>query len=114
MLDGYAHLGVCYRQAPEALAAVCSAINGTPSGGGVLTCSAPAWDPNAANWVSYNLALESPGDYISKTGYLYLAPCEPLDFEYWAPVIGVWFLALVTIICARLVYTRVFHRESTV
>lgn len=106
-MDGLAFANACYRLPAEAAAAACSSISGVTAAG-VVSCSAPSI---TGNTLSYVLKTEGASS-STRTVTLELQPCEPMDFQWWAPVLAAWFLAMVTVLCARMVYTKVFNRET--
>ena len=107
-MDGLGFGSVCYRSSAELAAAACSSISGVTSAG-VASCSSPAVTGTV---LSYTLHIESSSGTTTRPVTVDLQPCDPQDFEYWAPVLGVWFVALVTILAVRQVYTKVFNRET--
>lgn len=108
-MDGFAVGAVCYRETGEAVAAACSAVAGVTSGG-VVSCEAPSF---SAPVVSYTLVAESASGRVTRAASMELQPCDPVDLVEFGPVIAAWFLALVTILAARSVYTKVFGRETS-
>lgn len=107
-MDGLGFASVCYRSSTELAAAACSSISGVTSAG-VASCSSPAVTGTV---LSYTLRIEGSAGTTTRPVTVDLQPCEPHDFAYWSPVLGAWFLALVTVLAARQVYTKVFNRET--
>ena len=107
---GYGVGDQCFSTLPEAAQAFCARVGGTTSAG-VVSCTAAA--PSGGSSVAWTLHLE-PGTGSASTREL-IAPlpaCEPYDMAYWSPILGAFFLALVTVLAARSVYTKVFNRQT--
>jgi hypothetical protein len=104
---GYAVGPACYRDTSEAAAAFCASVAG-PSAGGVVSCEGAIVTGQSVSWVMH---LDSAAGRQSRQVVTALPPCEPMDWEYWQPVVGIWFLSLVLILCVRLVF-RPLNRET--
>jgi len=78
---------------------------------GVVSCSSPAVTGNV---LSYSLLTETPSGTTTRAVTVDLQPCDPYDIEFWSPVLAAFFLALVSILCMRMVVTRTFNRDSSV
>ncbi len=109
MSDGQAFGATCYRQPAELAAAACSSISGTTSEG-VVSCSAPAVTGNV---LSYTLSIHASSGTVTRAVTVDLQPCEPYDAEFWQPVLAAWFSAMVGVLCLRLVFVKVFNRDSS-
>jgi len=107
-MDGLAFGAVCYRDPAELAADACASISGVTSAG-VVSCSAPSV---TGSTLSYTLKTEGTSATSTRVVTVDLQPCDPQDFEYWQPILAAFFVALVTILCARMVYTKVFNRET--
>jgi len=108
-MDGLSFGATCYREPAELAAAACSSISGVTAAG-VVSCSSPAVTGNV---LSYTLHTEGAST-STRAVTVDLQPCEPYDLQWWSPVLAAFFLALVTIASARMVYTKVFNRDSSV
>ena len=106
-MDGYAVGAQCIRNSAEATASACAAVSGVTSGG-VVSCEAPSL---TGRTVSYTLVTDGT-TRTTRPATLQLQECVPVDLEEFGPVIGAWVVALVVILCARSIYTKVFNRES--
>ena len=108
-MDGLSFGATCYRDAAVLAAAACSSIAGVTAAG-VVSCSSPAVTGNV---LSYTLRTEGAST-TTRAVTVDLQPCEPYDYTFWAPVLAAFFVALVTIAASRMVYTKVFNRDSSV
>lgn len=106
-MDGFAVGAHCIRDPAEAIAAACAAVSGVTTGG-VVSCEAPSL---SARTLSFTLVTEG-ASRTTRAASTELQACTPVDLQEFGPVIGAWFLALVVILCARSIYTRMFNRES--
>lgn len=106
-MDGLGFGSVCYRSTAELAVAACSSINGVTSAG-VVSCTSPAVTGTV---LSYTLKTEG-ATTSTRAVTVDLQPCEPYDLEWWSPILAAFFLALVVILSARMVYTKVFNRET--
>jgi hypothetical protein len=50
--------------------------------------------------------------FTSYTRPIQLQVCEVADWDYWSPSVSAWAAAVVAIVAARLIYQRVFNRET--
>lgn len=107
-MDGLGVGATCYRSAVEAGAAACSSISGV-TGAGVASCVDPSV---SAGVMSYTLAIEGVSGRTTTAATMQLQPCDPVDVVEFGPVIAAWFLALVLVLAARSIYTKVFNRET--
>jgi len=101
---GFAVGSMCFRSDTEAAAAACSAAAGV-SGQGSATCSGAQI---VGDELQYTLNFATPAYYFAREMRVAVVRCEPRDFEYWAPIAGVWLLAAVTVLAGRQLYQRVF------
>lgn len=108
MGTGYAVGGVCIGDADTAARAYCSSISGVSSGG-VASCQAPLWV--ADHSLQYSLVVDDVTGQSVRTVDLKILDCEPFDMHSYGPVVAAFFLALVSIVCLRMVYVRVFRGE---
>ena len=106
-MDGLAFGSACYRDAAELAASACSSISGVSSAG-VVSCASPSV---SGSTLTYTLQIEGASS-ASRSVSVALQPCEPYDLQWWSPVLSAFFLALVVILCTRMVYTKVFNRET--
>lgn len=106
---GYAVGGQCFRDPVEATQAYCSSFGGVTAQG-QMRCTGADWDGAG---ISYSYEVVAPdGNYLGFSSYAEPIACTPQDLEEWSPTIAAWFLALVVILAARSVHTKVFNRES--
>jgi hypothetical protein len=108
---------VCYPTQLEALQAACSALGAVAADGSSTTCTGVAAGPSSSVGGAYtgtlNLRKTSILGTTSTTTMSYtVQTCERYDYAYWSPVISAWVVALVSILAARTLYTRVFTRET--
>ena len=103
-MPGFAVGSQCIRDQAEAAASACSAISGVTSAG-VVSCSAPALA--GGGLLSYTLNTDGATS-SSRAVSVQLQPCEPQDWEFYEPIVGLWFVAMVTVLCARMLYQRTF------
>ncbi len=108
MSDGVGVGLVCYRDFDEAAPQACSAVAGVTSSG-VASCEAPS--VSAEGVFSYTLNVDGADGRVSRAVSVQLPGCEPVDVVSYSPVVAAFLLACVTVICARMVYTKVFNRE---
>ena len=108
--DGLAFGASCYRSSTELAAAACSSISGTTADG-VVSCSAPAVTGNV---LTFTLTTHIAAGDSTRAVTVDLQPCEPYDWDFWSPVVGAWFAALVSIVCLKMVWGRMFNRDSSV
>ena len=106
---GYAVGTQCFRHPEEAAQAYCASVSGMTSAG-YMRCYSAEWQETNV-WFNYT-TIAPDGSESAQGATAYLAPCTPMDLEEWSPAIAAWFLALVVILCARSIYTKVFNRES--
>jgi len=106
-MDGLGFGAVCYRDTQELAAAACSSISGVSSAG-VVSCSAPSVSGNV---LTYTLNIDGASS-TSRQITAQLQACEPYDIEWWSPVLAAFFVALVTILSVRMLYAKVFNRET--
>lgn len=104
---GYAVGASCFRDPVEAASAFCASRQGVMSEG-VVSCSGAAVEGGFINWT---LDLETPGYSTSRMTSTPVVECEPYDFEFFAPVLAAWFVALVAVLCVRLL-GRLFNRDT--
>lgn len=109
-MDGLGFGAVCYRDSAELAASACSSISGV-TGAGVASCSNPAVTGTV---LTYTLRVDSASGTSTRAVTVDLQPCEPQDIQTWAPALAAWLSALVAILCARMVVTRMFNRDSSV
>jgi hypothetical protein len=107
-MDGLAVGVICYRDPDDAAAAACSAVSGVTSAG-VASCEAPSVTGGV---LSYTLNVDSAAGRVSRAVSVSLPQCEPFDMTSYGPVLAAFFLAGVVIVSARMVYTKVFNRET--
>lgn len=104
---GYAVGSACYRDAVEAASAFCASVAG-PSAGGVVSCEGASV---AGQSVSWTMHTDTASGRQSRQVVSALSSCEPMDWEFWQPIVGLWFLSLVLILCVRLIY-KPLNRET--
>jgi hypothetical protein len=108
---------VCYPTQSEALAAECSGLGAVDAGGAAITCTGVAAGASTSLGGSYlgtlNLRKTSSLGVVSNiTRPSQVLACERYDSAYFAPLISAWVAALVAIVAARFLLTRVFSRET--
>lgn len=115
--------GVCYATQKNAALAACSSYNVFAGDGSYVRCNGtlegspyPTLSTTSGGLIDAALSIVKFGPneaYVGTYGMgVMLQPCERYDYDYWAPVIGAWVAAVVAVIAARLLYVRVFNRES--
>lgn len=105
---GFAVGPVCFRETVDAASAFCSSVSGMTSLG-FVSCKAPIAD--ASGVVSFTLVTASSGGMTETPSEVVLAACRPFDLQETAPIFAAGFLALVTILAARSLYTRIFRQQ---
>lgn len=106
---GYAVGMYCVKEGAEAAARFCGSVLGT-SAGGTHSCTAASFNAGAVDWT---LTVDTGTGYTDRAVSTPLAECTVYDVEYFAPVFGVFLLALVTVACARSILRMVRKdRES--
>lgn len=110
--EGLQWRDACYRDRTELASAACGSLTGSSNGQYVLQCSAPSVTGSTltVNTVTCNAGLCGKTQALSFA----LQSCEPYDFEWWSPVLGAFFLALVSVLCVRIIVAKVFNRDSSV
>lgn len=107
----------CYPTQAEASWAACSSVASVGTDGTAINCTAiPAGASTTAGGAyTGNLTVQrklSTGVTSTLSVPLTVGSCERYDYAYWSPAIGAWVAALVAIIAARVLYLRVFSRET--
>ena len=108
-MDGVGVGAVCYRDFGDAAAQACASVSGTTSSG-VASCEAPS--VSAEGVFTYTLNVDGAAGRVSRAVSVQLPGCEPVDVVSYGPVVAAFLLAGVTIISARMVYAKVFNRET--
>jgi len=101
----------CYPSAFEAASAACSAAQGVGSDGAVTTCVGVNTYPGGY----YTLQMRKSPPGVAATTWeasTVSQPCERYDYAYWQPMFAAFTSALVAVVAARVLYTRVFSRET--
>lgn len=62
--------------------------------------------------MNYYLGFEQSDGFVGRAAQQPFARCDPHDWQFYEPIVGAWFLALVTILALRSIYTRTFGRET--
>lgn len=106
-MDGHAVGTACFRAAEDVVSAACSSISGM-SAAGAVSCKAPSL---LGDVVSYTLVVESGTGRTERAATLDLQQCVPFDITEYGPAIAAWFLACVTVLCARMLWSRTFKGE---
>lgn len=117
MSAGASYNQVCYPSQSEALAAACSAIHSTSGDGSATDCVGLVDSGSSSVGGTYSGKLrvqltQTDNSTVVVQRSVTVLGCERYDYEYWSPVIGAWVAALVAIVAARVLYTRVFSRET--
>jgi hypothetical protein len=108
---------VCYPSQADALNAACSAVNDVSADGSSVTCTSVAAGASASVGGAFTGTLNvqlvnAQGAVSAATRSVSVQDCERYDITYWGPVVSLWFTALVVIIVAKVLHTRVFTRET--
>jgi hypothetical protein len=108
---------VCYSSQLEALQAACSALGAVAADGSSTTCTGVAAGPSSSVGGAYTGTLNlrkvnTLGIATTPTLSYTVQTCERYDYTYWGPAIAAFTSALVAVIAARSLYTRVFSRET--
>ena len=114
---------VCYPSQADALSAACSAVNTSAADGSYTTCvglvpSASGYaGPSSTDGGTFTgklriTSVDADGSSVTLQRSITVLGCERYDYAYWSPLIGAWVAALVAILAARTLYTRVFVRET--
>ena len=110
--DGLTWQGQCYRDRTELAQLACGSISGTTNGAAVLDCKDPSVTGTQLHWTATWTQAGTAGPATPMTTNL--QACEPYDFEWWSPVLAAFFLALVSVLCVRMIIAKVFNRDSSV
>lgn len=111
----------CYPTQVEALTAACTAVATFGADGSRATCSsvqmtAPTPSTTAGGTFPGKLNVVKYGPDGTSLGTLTpsvtVQACERYDFDYWSPLVSAWVAALVAVIAARILYVRLFQRET--
>jgi len=101
----------CYSTQAEAAGVACASVLGV-SGAGAVSCagvtSSPSTSVGGGVTLDYLLRVDAGGSFVDHAAQMLLQGCETYDLSYWQPYIGAWVAALVSILCARIVYRRIF------
>ena len=103
----YAVGAACFRSAAEAAAAYCASVHGATSEG-VVSCHSASI---VGQSLTYSLRVDSGVGATERAITVELGDCEPYDWEFYGPVVGVFALTLVLVVCVRLV-GRPFNRDT--
>jgi hypothetical protein len=108
---------VCYPTQDQALAAECSGLGAVDAAGAAITCTGAVAGASTTLGGSYlgtrNLRKTSAAGVVTTiTRPAQVLSCERYDSAYFSPLISAWVAALVAIIAARFLLTRVFARET--
>lgn len=110
----------CYPTQLEAMQAACSSVAAFGSDGSRTTCNSVVMTGPAPSSTSGG---NFPGKLLVTTARpdgtsTQIAPtvpvqaCERYDYAYFEPLVGAFVAALVAIVAARMIYARVFNRET--
>jgi hypothetical protein len=112
--------GTCYPTQAQAATAACSTISSFLPDGSMMVCRGlSTTNPSSTTdggskvvslSIAYTSAGGSPTTVMDRALWLYA--CERYDYEYWSPAITAWVTAIVTIIAAKVLWTRIFSRET--
>jgi hypothetical protein len=113
----------CYPSQADALNAACSAVNTSAADGSYTNCvglTPPGTayaGPSATDGGTFTgklrvTSVASDGSSITLTRSITVIGCERYDYTYFQPLIEAFTAALVAVIAARVLYTRVFSRET--
>lgn len=106
-MAGVAVGAACYSGAAEAAAAYCASVGGSVAGG-VASCSGASITGRSVSWT---LHVDGPSGRTSRQVVSELQECEPYDWSFWSPVLAAWFLAMVLVVCVRMI-KRPFNRDT--
>ncbi len=107
-MDGVSVGVFCYRSPDDAASAACSAVSGVTSAG-VTSCEGASV---VGGVLTYMLNVDGAGGRVSRPVSVSLPGCEPFDMVSAGPILAAFLVAAVTIVSARMVYTKVFNRET--
>lgn len=117
MSAGSLYNQTCYPTQKEAFTAACSAIHSTNSDGTATNCTAVTDGGSTTSgggysgWVRIQLT-DVDGNNKAQTRSITVLSCERYDYEYWSPAITAWVTAIATVIAAKVLWTRIFSRET--
>jgi hypothetical protein len=108
---------VCYPSQADALSAACSSVFRVEADGSSVRCTGLASGASSSDGGAFagtlNLTFtHADGSTATGTQAVLVQACERYDAAYWAPVISAWVAAMVAIIAAKTLYTRIFVRET--
>jgi hypothetical protein len=111
---GYAAGLSCLETVANAATELCAGVGGVSAQGAIACVSvgattAPEGEPGTA---VLNLERTNEVGVVGFSQARVLPQCELYGLDYWAPVQGVYVLALVTILCARWLLSYFRTRES--
>lgn len=114
--------GNCYPTQQQAAVAACSSWLSYASDGSYTRCVGmgtnfvPSSSSGGTAYVGLNLtvvpgpASSAPTQSIERN--IVVQACERYDYEYWSPAITAWVTAIATVIAAKVLWTRIFSRET--
>lgn len=119
MTIGSMFQATCYPSQMDAATAACSTFNAVAADGSRVGCINVHTPPTPSSTSGGNFPVlldmtrvDAGGAVTSYTQSVKVLSCERYDYAYWSDAMGAWVAAAVAIIAARIVYTRVFNRET--
>lgn len=114
MALGTAHAGSCWPTQIEAGELFCSSVGGTAASGtrqcvGVAGLSSEEGGPVSFTWTMRRDGLSATD--APAAGYL--PGCETYGIDWWGPILGIAFGALVVLMCAKLIARPFTHDRTT-
>jgi hypothetical protein len=117
MSAGSLYNQTCYPTQKEAFTAACSAVHSTNPDGTATNCITVIDGGSTTAGGGYSgqlrfMMTDVDGNSKSQTRSVTVWSCERYDYDYWSPLISAWVAALVALIAARILYVRLFQRET--
>lgn len=117
MTTGVFYDGVCHFPITTAFADACARANVADASGAYVQCTGYGTPTASGSYMVGALALRRYSTATATTFTSYSRPiqlqvCEVADWTYWSPAVSAWSAAVVAVIAARLVYQRVFARDT--
>lgn len=106
-MAGFAVGGQCIGEVAQAASLACASFGG-PTSAGVVTCQDASID---AQTLTFQRCTSTGTTTECRPDSFDLPACEAYDWSYWSPVLGAFFLALVSIVCTRMLFLS-FRKET--
>lgn len=117
MSAGSLYNQTCYPTQKEAFTAACSAIHSTNPDGTAANCITVLDGGSTTTGGGYSgqlrvMMTDVDGNNKSQTRSVTVWSCERYDLEYWSPAVTAWVTAIATVTAAKVLWTRIFSRET--